>query len=246
MAKSSIIILTLLSINLSFAQKVGDTKTAIELLNRELPDTAIQVIKDIHEGQLLNFLNSSYEFRSLVDDQFFKSYKTSKLERRFKKSGLTESGLILEVILRAYKRSLLGQDQELEILKNKYAAIEDRWDKQTANVASTDTLRGVYVPIDLEDCWRYLDQEWSEETKKLALEKSEDDFSVGQHFGLGLWMRNSWGLWAGSRLARYFNENGIEHPDNMSSIIVRTYYQHLRGEEIDIEELFKNIIEDNN
>ena len=135
MAKTSIIILTLLSINLSYAKKVSDTNTAIEFLNGELPDTAIQVIKDIPEGQLLNFLNSSYEFRSLVGDQFFKSYKTSKLERRFKKSGLTENGLILEVILRAYKRSLLGQDQELEILKNKYAAIEERWDKQTANVA---------------------------------------------------------------------------------------------------------------
>ncbi len=246
MRKISTIILTLLSINLSYAQKVVNTNSAIEFLNRELPDTAIEVIKDIPEGQLLDFLNSSYEFRALVDDQFFKSYKKSKLERTFKKSGLTENGLILEVILRAYKRSLLGHEQKLEQLRNKYAAIEKRWDEQTANIATTDTLRGVYVPTDLEDCWRFLDQEWSEQTKKWALEKSENDFSVSQHFGSGLWMRNSWGLWAGSRLAKYFNENGIEHPDNMSSIIVRTYYRHLKGEEIDIEQLFKNIIEDNN
>ena len=217
-----------------------DTNSAIELLNNTLPDTAKQVIRDIPEDQLLDFLNSENEFKNLVDEKFFKSYKTSKLEKTFKKNGLTENGLTLEVILRAYKRELLGQDQHLEQLINKYTEVERRWDKQSANLATTDTLRGTYIPIDLEDCWRVFDRDWGDETKEWVREQTEEEFTASQHFGTGLWIRNNWGLWAGSRLANYFRQKGIEHPDNMSGIILSTYYRHLEGEDINLDEFFNN------
>ena len=49
------------------------------------------------------------------------------------------------------------------------------------------------------------------------------------HFGLGMGIRNTWGLWGDSRLAKYFKKHGIKHPDNMSGIILDAYVNHLKG-----------------
>jgi hypothetical protein len=46
------------------------------------------------------------------------------------------------------------------------------------------------------------------------------------HHGLGTWLRNYWGLWAGSRLAQKFNRAGIRHPDDMSHIILSYFCVH--------------------
>jgi hypothetical protein len=56
------------------------------------------------------------------------------------------------------------------------------------------------------------------------------------HFGLGMWMRNNWGLWKGGTLAKYFNELGIYHPDDMSSIIMTSYEAKLRNMKYDLDE----------
>jgi hypothetical protein len=44
-----------------------------------------------------------------------------------------------------------------------------------------------------------------------------------------MWIRNNWGLWKGSRLSEYFNNIGIYHPDDMSGIILDTFWCHLNG-----------------
>jgi hypothetical protein len=43
-----------------------------------------------------------------------------------------------------------------------------------------------------------------------------------------MWLRNGWWLWHGSRLSQYFNKLGIQHPDDMSGIILASYYRRLR------------------
>ena len=53
---------------------------------------------------------------------------------------------------------------------------------------------------------------------------------IDMHHGLGMYLRNQWGLWSGSRLADYFHEMGIHHPDDMSGIILDSYVRHLRGD----------------
>lgn len=62
---------------------------------------------------------------------------------------------------------------------------------------------------------------------------------VRYHHGLGMWMRNEWGLWGGSRLAAYFNGIGIYHPDDMSAIILDSYWRKLHGKPIDLESQVK-------
>ncbi len=53
--------------------------------------------------------------------------------------------------------------------------------------------------------------------------------------GLGMWMRNNWGLWRGKELAIYFNSIGIYHPDDMSGIILTSYYRELYGKDWEVE-----------
>ena len=54
-------------------------------------------------------------------------------------------------------------------------------------------------------------------------------------FILGLWIRTNWGLWEGSRLARYFNRLEIQHPDDMSQIILDTFWRYLNRKPIELE-----------
>lgn len=51
---------------------------------------------------------------------------------------------------------------------------------------------------------------------------------------IGLTMRNRWGLWAGSELAQWFNALGIGHPDDMSGIILHSYWRRLNGYPIEL------------
>ena len=97
--------------------------------------------------------------------------------------------------------------------------------------ANVEKMGGVYIPKDVEDAIRVLDTRFSEEEKD-NLRKVESGLDL--HFGLGMWMRNNWGLWAGSRLADYMGRCGFWHPDNMSSYIISAYLTHLKGKKPDL------------
>jgi hypothetical protein len=56
------------------------------------------------------------------------------------------------------------------------------------------------------------------------------------HGTLARWLRNEWGLYAGSPLARDMIARGFIHPDDMSNAIVRSYVRRIRGEEIRLEQ----------
>ncbi len=96
----------------------------------------------------------------------------------------------------------------------------------------------IYIPKDLED--RIV------ELKKLLKPEDIEKMKAGTenemiqyHFGLGMWMRNNWGLWRGSRLARWFNAKGIKHPDDMSGIILYSFWRHLNQKPIALDEQVK-------
>jgi hypothetical protein len=58
---------------------------------------------------------------------------------------------------------------------------------------------------------------------------------IEYHHGLGTSLRNCWGLWSGgSGLASWFAEQGITHPDDMSSIVLTSFHRRLNGKEIDL------------
>ena len=61
------------------------------------------------------------------------------------------------------------------------------------------------------------------------------------HFSLGMYLRNNWGLWGGSRLSHYFETRGVQHPDSMSGLIIEYYYDWLNNRNEDWMEFDKNI-----
>lgn len=53
-----------------------------------------------------------------------------------------------------------------------------------------------------------------------------ESLAIELHHSLGRHLRNEWGLWQGSELAKDLRGNhGISHPDDMSHFIIVTYCQ---------------------
>jgi hypothetical protein len=94
-----------------------------------------------------------------------------------------------------------------------------------------DSIDGVYIPRDLNDCMKQLDIILSDSAKK-CFKNSE---TALYHFSLGLWLRNSWCLWSGSRLSVYFEKLDVNFPDNMSAIILNAYKNKLNNQPYSIE-----------
>lgn len=108
--------------------------------------------------------------------------------------------------------------------------------QQADTTAAIDTVPSIYIPADLPDCIQQLDSMLRAEDKDYIRKNG----SGAVHFSLGMWMRNEWGLWRGSRLKTYFNDNGIYHPDDMSGVILDCYVKHLRGEEVNYKRMLRD------
>lgn len=92
-----------------------------------------------------------------------------------------------------------------------------------------EKINDIYIPKDLGECFIELDKLLSEVDKKEMKAKAKREDMIEYHFGLGMWLRNNWGLWGGSRLQKYFADKKVDHPDDMSSIILEYYYDWLNG-----------------
>jgi hypothetical protein len=97
---------------------------------------------------------------------------------------------------------------------------------------------GIYIPKDLEDCFKELKTMLHPALIEEMKSGTENDM-MRYHHGLGMWLRNNWGLWSGSRLKKYFNEIGIYHPDDMSGIILASFWRHLNNKPIQLQEQIK-------
>lgn len=92
-----------------------------------------------------------------------------------------------------------------------------------------DSINGIYIPKDLEDCFVQLDTLLSAEDKEVIKKLERSGETIRFHHGLGMWLRNNWGLWTGSRLQKYFMDKGFRQPDDMSALILGYYYDWLNG-----------------
>ena len=92
-----------------------------------------------------------------------------------------------------------------------------------------------YIPQNLDDCFQELNKMLPSELIWKIKKGAERDM-IQFHLNLGMWIRNNWGLWRGSRLSEYFNGIGIKHPDDMSSIILNSYWRYLHHKPINLKE----------
>ena len=94
----------------------------------------------------------------------------------------------------------------------------------------------IYIPKDLDDCIEELINKILINEDYLALKNGTEKQMAKQHHLLGRHLRNDWGLWEDSRLAKWFNEKGIFHADDMSGIILTSFWRQVNSELIKLEE----------
>lgn len=89
------------------------------------------------------------------------------------------------------------------------------------------------IPKNLEECIITLEKNLSK--KEIEALKNGILTPISLHSSLGMAIRNNWGLWQDSELKKWFNNLGIQHPDDMSGIILKSFVNHLKGEKIDLD-----------
>lgn len=149
---------------------------------------------------------------------FFETNKfnSSKLPTDFEKYYVEEHFFFRNKNDKLARQEKTQQDRERrEIIKKRLVA---------------EKLNDIYIPKDLGDCFAELDRMLSEiDKKEFKSAKTKNDLLGNYHMGLGMWMRNNWGLWGGSRLQKYFTDRKIGHPDDMSSVVLFFYHDWLNG-----------------
>lgn len=92
------------------------------------------------------------------------------------------------------------------------------------------------TPNNIDEVLIHLDQHVTEKDKKLIRSITEEDM-WDYHHTVGRAMRNDWGLWdRNSNLHQWFFKTlNIWHADDMSGIIMTSYWRHLNGVALDLE-----------
>lgn len=97
-----------------------------------------------------------------------------------------------------------------------------------------EKIDDIYIPKNLFESLKELDKILNYENKKQLIE-SKDTWQFNSHGGgLGMWIRNNWGINGGSRLLKYFNDRNIGTKmfgnDEISGIIIGQYILWLNGD----------------
>ena len=205
-------------------------KECFILLDKTLPDDEINLAKILPEDSI--YYNSAFKYGT----DFFhawKLYDGSRLTQYFNKLGLYGSHPIYNTILISYHRYLNKDSIKLDEQINKYKAVQKREKDEYLAKLDKDTVNGIYIPKDLPDCFKQLDKMLSVKDKAIIKNLKNKQETIQFHHSLGMTLRNSWGLWGGSRLQKYFLDKQINHPDGMSSLILEYYFDWLNNKNSD-------------
>jgi hypothetical protein len=146
----------------------------------------------------------------------------SRLAKWFEARGIDDQEDMADIIVHAFWRHLNAKPIDLD-----------------GQVKAHQVRHQVYIPKDLDECYAQLEKLLSKEDIAAMKSGAEKDM-VLYHHGLGMWLRNNWGLWKGSRLSKWFNDKGIRHPDDMSGIILDSFWRHLNKKPIKLDEQIKH------
>ena len=97
-------------------------------------------------------------------------------------------------------------------------------------------------PLTIDECMEALSEKLGLERQAEFLRISKDDL-IRYHHGLGLWMRNNWGLWHGSPLRDAMRAMGFAHADDMSQALIEEYWNRLNNFPSELKERAKDSIE---
>lgn len=227
-------IIILFSATNLFSQLPSNLEEAVAILEGKWSDSLMKALIQTDD---------KYLFREFGDDSILISFilinDTTEYQEFFQKIGVDRWSHVLHITLDALKRDLQGLSFHNEDLVNHYKHLTSRKRFQEENPTIQDTLNGIFIPQNIKECILQLHLlipfTELEEIKSM----DESAFAAKTHLTVGMWIRNNWGLWKGSRLSIYFNENGVYEPDSMSWIIFLSFHRHLKSKYLGTKELFE-------
>lgn len=104
-------------------------------------------------------------------------------------------------------------------------------------------------PKTFEESLTQLDKIFSDSTKIKIKNMTEGDFIGNTHFGIGMWIRNEWLydryffklIVMKSDLRKELIGKGLPTNDDMSGLILRSYYRKLTGQDSAVEQQIKDV-----
>ncbi len=114
---------------------------------------------------------------------------------------------------------------------------QDMTEKEYQKRITQTTINGVYIPADLAECFEELNKKISREAREKFKAMDEAEASNKLHYSLGRWIWHNWSLYEGSRLSVYLNKVGVNHPEDMSHLIMITYHRYLNKKPLEVKEL---------
>ena len=96
-------------------------------------------------------------------------------------------------------------------------------------------LDGQPTPSTLDEALDTLERGLGGETiARLRIE--EEDVAITLVPTLGRWMQDRWGLATGGPLARFFEDRGLDRPDDMAAVILTSFWRKLHFRQIRLQE----------
>lgn len=229
----SILALSSFLVNGQTRRQPKNLKQAIEYLNTDCSDSLKKIILATPDNKLKEL---SYpwggEYKTVYN--WTSGDTDSKLSKYLISKGIEQHDIT--VIFAAFKRSLAGEAYDEKLILKPYQYLEQKWDREYKIRFTADSLRGIYIPKDIDDAIAQINSFWPDSTITKVRNWPEKEFTGKLHMGFGMWMRNNWQLWGGSRLSEFFHDLGIHHPDDMSDIILTSYHRILNQKPININD----------
>ncbi len=147
-----------------------------------------------------------------------------------------ENGISFETsyVLEDTNSKDLTTDQNFLNSKITSLVISESEIKSDVTFKNYEYIEGVYIPKNLEETFNELNKVIKVKDKNSFLKNDESEFLSSQHFVLGKYIRNEWGLWKFSRLYLWFKDKGVIHPDDISTIILKYYFKKNKNIEFNL------------
>ena len=136
--------------------------------------------------------------------------------------------------------ALLGVGLAMLVLVTGVSAACAKAARSAAPPASASPSSG-YPALDAERVPQTLDEALDTLERGLPahaldeLRASESDVVLPLQDTLGRWMRDRWGLWTDAPLARHLRELGLEHADDMSGVVLTSFWRRLHFQPLRVE-----------
>lgn len=97
-------------------------------------------------------------------------------------------------------------------------------------------INGVYIPANLEEAFKELDDLSPEGAVQKFTNAPEDVIATKLHFGLGRWISVYWNFVEGSRYVEYLRQLGLTDHDHMIQFTIVSYHRYKNGKPLKVEE----------